>query len=90
MTKEHLNTEAMTKEHYNTCSEAVLLHSIVNVYFLWKPVFTMLYPATNDFLSQFTKRYSWVLCIPLNRQRRFPLILRERHQPPQYLKKRKS
>ena len=50
------------------CCEAVLLHYIVNVYFLWRPVFTMLYPASNYFLSQFTQRDSWVLRILLNRQ----------------------
>ena len=51
-----------------SCCEAVLLHYIVNLYFLWRPVFTMLYPASNYFLSQFTQRDSWVLRIPLIRQ----------------------
>ena len=53
---------------FSICCEAVLLHYIVNVYFLWRPVFTMLYPASNYFLSQFTQRDSWVLRIPLIRQ----------------------
>ena len=55
-------------EAESICCEAVLLRSIVNVYFLWRPLFTMLYPATNEFLPQFTQRDSWVLRIPLNRQ----------------------
>ena len=49
------------------CSEAVLLRSTVNAYFLLRPVFTMLYPDSNYFRPQFTKRDSWLLRIPLNR-----------------------
>ena len=52
-------------------------------------MFTTLYPTSNYFLSQFTKRDSWVLLIPLNWQKMPSLIIRERHQPPQYLKKSK-
>ena len=42
----------------------------------------MLYPTSNYFDS-------WVLHIPLNRQMTPTLILRERHEPTQYLKKNK-
>ena len=70
------------------CSE-VVLQSISNVFFPWRPMLRMLYPTSNYFVSQFTKRDSWVLRIPLNRQMTPSLILRERHQPPQYLKKNK-
>ena len=38
-----------------------VLHSITNVYFLWRPMITMLYPASNYFDS-------WVFHIPLNRR----------------------
>ena len=63
------------------CSEA-MLHSTTNVYFLLSPMITVLYPTSNYFDS-------WALHIPLNRQMTPTLILRERHQPPQYLKKNK-
>ena len=63
-----LSWDKLREEGGGKCSEAVLLHSIVNVYFLWRPVFTMLYPDTNEFLPQFTQRDNWVLRIPLNRK----------------------
>ena len=63
-----LSGDKLREEGGGKCCEAVLLHYMVNVYFLWRPVFTMLYPASNYFLSQFMQRDSWVLRIPLIRQ----------------------
>ena len=70
------------------CSEAVL-HSIANVYFIRRPLFTMLYPTSNYFLSQFPKRDSWVPHFPLNRQRALSLILKGKAPTTPNLKKNK-